>query len=137
MQTIAKLKNKSTVWSAQLRPRVLDVVSYSGSNYQNTSGLNATPTDTNHWFALPTTVKIINVLKLANQVAGSDPDFYIDLSADGMPVFPVSLKAYIKIDNASPFTEVSPVAYDPATKILHGMNDPAALPDMQIRILAM
>jgi hypothetical protein len=43
MQTSIKVKNKSTVWSIGLRVRVLDVVSYNGSYFSNTSGKNSEP----------------------------------------------------------------------------------------------
>lgn len=137
MQPIAKLKNKSTSWSAQLRPRVMDVVLFNGSYYQNTSGMNASPTDTNHWFPLPTTLTLVDIFKSATDVEGEDPDFTIDLSSDGMPDFPVSMKVYVKIDNSSPFAEVSPVIYDQDAKVLHSMNNPADFPEMMIRIKAM
>ena len=45
-------KNKNTVWTTALKPKVLDVVSNGGITYINISGINGDIADTNHW--LPT-----------------------------------------------------------------------------------
>jgi len=50
MQLTAKIQNKSVNWSTNLRPKVMDVVTYLGSTYQNTTGKNSEPSIGNDWF---------------------------------------------------------------------------------------
>jgi len=44
MKVTSKLKNNSSPWSINLRPKVNDVVSIGGNYFQNTSGKNSDPT---------------------------------------------------------------------------------------------
>jgi hypothetical protein len=43
MKITTKIKNDSTVWFSDLRPRVGDVVSHQGNYFQNTTGINKVP----------------------------------------------------------------------------------------------
>lgn len=136
MQLTAKLKNKSTSWSALLKARVLDVVTNAGTYYQNVSGINGNLTDTTHWFPIFSTPAIATEYdRLATDITGTDPDFVINLSSSGMPAFPASIRVYVDLNNTNDYQPLEPVNYVPGTGILHGMNDPAAYPNQRIRIM--
>jgi hypothetical protein len=138
MQLTAKLKNKSTAWSALLKVRVLDVVSNSGNYYQNVSGINGSITDASHWFPIfsPGGSTALQLNKTSTDITGEDPDFQISLSLDGVPAFPASMNVYISTTGLdADYAPVSPVNYNPVTKILHGMNDPLAFPDQKVKVV--
>lgn len=139
MQLTAKLKNKATVWSALLKVRVLDMVVSSGVYYQNISGINGTLTDPAHWYQWPTSgggSDPLEINKNAGSISGTDPDFQVDLSADGLPSFPASIRVYISLTGLdADYTTVDAPDYNPVTGILHGMNDPAAFPAQKIKIM--
>ncbi len=53
MQIQPRIKNKTTLWSALLKPRVGDVVKDGETYFSNISGINAVTSDNNHWFPAP------------------------------------------------------------------------------------
>lgn len=138
MQLTAKLKSKSTVWAASLKPRVLDVVLYSGAYYVNVTGINGAITDSTHWFPLGggSDVSALVIDKTAADITGSDPNFKIDLSADGMPDFPASLAVYVDLPGDGSWLPVED-NYNPVSKLLQGMADPAEYPDQLIKIVVL
>lgn len=140
MQLSAKLKNKSTAWSALLKVRVLDVVLNSGNYYQNVSGINGALTDTSHWFLIYSPgvsgSVAITVNKTASDIIGSDPDYQLDLSAAGLPNFPASVSVYVDLTGSGDFEPVDGVNYSPVTGILHAMNSPTDFAAQIIKIIA-
>lgn len=139
MQLTAKVKNKSTVWSLLLKPRALDTVSYLGDYYINISGINSVPTVTGNWFKL--TNNAISprdpINKVADDITGTDPNYVINLSADGMPDFPILVSVYVDIDGSGDFEPLPPNNYNPITKILSGMSSPVDFPDQVVKILVL
>jgi hypothetical protein len=141
MQLTAKIKNKSTAHSLLLKPRVGDVVLSAGVYYQNTSGVNSAVSDTNNWIKIFDTngggaVPLV-VDKTSADVTGTSPNFVIDLSADGLPAFPASIKVYIDLNNDGNYLPADPVNYNPITKALASMNSPVDFPDQKIKIITL
>lgn len=139
MQPIAKLKSKSIPFSLLLKPRVGTIVNAGGNYYYNSYGKNGPITDANLWFKLFGADVIKPPLeKTAADIIGTDPDFKIDLSTDGLPDFPASLKVYIDVigDEETPdYQAIDPVIYNASTKILSGMNSPEDFPNQKIKII--
>lgn len=52
MKKQVKLINSNKVWSANRRYKVNDVVSFSGVDYQNTTGANSIPSDLTDWILI-------------------------------------------------------------------------------------
>lgn len=74
--------------------------------------------------------------RTAGAIAGSDPNFYIDLSAAGLPAFPASLSVYVSNTGfSSDYVPISPVNYNPITGILSGMNSPVDFPDQVVMVV--
>ncbi len=139
MQLTAKLKNKATPWTALLKVRALDMVVNAGVYYQNISGINGSLTDPTHWYPWPQSdgSSTVRLNKNASNIAGTDPDFHIDLSSDGLPAFPGVVSVYVSLTGLS--TDYKPAAanYDPVGLLLHGMSDPAAFPAQLVKIVVM
>jgi hypothetical protein len=137
MQATARIINRNVTWSVLLKPRVGTTVAKDGSIYQNISGINAEVSDTANWYPLFIKVaEVVEVNKTSADILGSDPDFYLDLSAAGVPDFPLSMMAWVKVDDEedTKYQPVAPLVYSPETKLLGGMNDPDAFPDQSIKI---
>lgn len=141
MQTITKLKNKSLPHSLLLKPRVGTVVNVGGIYYYNTAGKNGPITDANLWFKIFSESSGgggVTLDKTAADVTGTDPDFKIDLSADGLPEFPVSFTVYVDVvgdvDNPN-YILLDPASYNPTTKILAGLSSPDDFPNQKIKII--
>lgn len=136
MQLNPKIKNKSLIWSLNLKVRVGTVVNAGGNYYYNTSGINSVVTDASNWFLIFSKSTVPTELnKVAGNISGSDPNFVIDLSADGMPTFPYVLKVYVDIDGDDNYLPIEPVIYNPVTKLLGGLSSPDDFPDQKIKIL--
>lgn len=137
MQISAKLKSKSTVWNAVLRPRVLDTVFYNSSYYANISGNNAIPTNTTHWMKIYSgSEEPITINKVAGNIGGSDPVFTLDLSGDGLPAYPKSMIMYVNLNGDDvTWRGPEPFQFNPTTKIMSGLNNPVDYPDQKIKIL--
>lgn len=139
MQLTAKLKNKSTTWSALLRPRVGDVVIDTfGDYYENSSGKNAILTDTNTWLKLTNFASPVPdpIDKDAGDITGSDPVFSIDLSGEGLPEFPASISVYVDLPGDGSWSPGPvPRQYNPVSGIMTGFDNPTDYPDQKIKII--
>lgn len=135
MQLSPKLKNKSVPHSMALKPRVGNVVSNNGSYYQNTSGINSELSNINNWFCIFKAVVPLEINKLATDVEGVNPDFYIDISSLDIPEFPSFVSVYLDINGDAEYKLISPINYNPVTKRLHGLSSPADFPNQKIKIL--
>lgn len=122
-----------------LKVRPLDMVQYLGVYYQNISGINGALTDPNHWYPWPQSdgANTMRLTKSAGNVSGTDPDFHIDLSADGLPSFPGVVSVYVSLTGSPSDYKPVPASYDPVAFVLHGMSDPAAYPSQAIKIVVM
>lgn len=137
MQVAVKLRNKNTVWSSLLKPRVGDTVTSGSASYANVSGYNGPISDTTVWIPISSSggSSATEIDKTAVDITGSDPFFSIDLSADVVSAFPSSFSVYKDPAGDDNWASVSPVDYDPVNKILRGMDNPADFPDEKIKIL--
>jgi hypothetical protein len=137
MQIAPRVKNKNTIWSATLKPRVTDTVISGGLYYVNIAGYNSDLTDTNAWLPAGSTGQssALEINKTSADITGSDPFFSIDLSAEAIAAFPSGLAVYKDVNGDDNWINVSPVDYDPVGKILRGMDNPADFPDEKIKIL--
>ncbi len=137
MQLSPKIKNNSLIWSPLLKVRVGTVVNAGGNYYFNTSGKNSAITDENNWFQIFSVAGStpMPLDKTAADVEGDDPDFYLDLSTDGLPAFPLVLKLYIDIAGDDNFILLEPTVYNPVTKILSGLSSPIDFPNQKLKIL--
>jgi len=135
MQPTTRIRNKSTTWSALLRPRVGDVVVDSGVYYANMTGYNSDLSDTIVWLPFNSGggASVEPIEKTAADIEGTDPGFYIDLTSEGVPDYPASVTAYVKY-GTDPYQMLSPLQYYPETKRLYGFSDPAGFPDQNIKI---
>lgn len=136
MISTSTIKNKATAWSALLKPRILDTVIAGGETYVNISGINSVVSDTTNWYKITNNNYVPLIIdKVAGNVSGSDPNFYIDLTTSGLPAYPASIKVYISLTGLdADFTLSEPVNYNPVTKILYGMNDPIAYASQKVKI---
>lgn len=135
----AKLRNNSTPWSANLRPRVSDVVSNGGVYYANVAGYNGTITDTAIWFPIGAQTPGSSVPEfdyVAGDITGTDPFWALNLSADGLPAFPTIFAVYQDLPGTGAWLPISPVQYDPVAQVLSGMSSPTDFPSQKIKIFA-
>ena len=58
MKITTKIKNNSTTWNANLRPRVGDVVDLQGNFFQNVSGINSDPNLGVDWLFTGSTITL-------------------------------------------------------------------------------
>lgn len=136
MQIAVKLRNKNTIWSDLLKPRVGDTVISGGVFYANVSGYNSSISDVQVWIPIGNQgSSSTEIDKTAADITGSEPFFSIDLSADVVFTFPSSFSVYKDPAGDDSWVSVSPIDYDPVNKILRGMDNPADFPDEKIKIL--
>jgi len=136
MQLTAKLRNKSTQWTDKLKPRVGTVVLNNGSYYFNITGVNSPVSDTANWFKIQSGISYVEVNKTAANITGTDPNFSISLLSDGLPSYPAAFAVYVDINNTGNYELLSPVIYNPVTKVLSGLSSPNDFPDQKIKIVA-
>lgn len=138
MQLTSKLKNKSTVWAASLRPRVGDVISSGGVYYCNITGYNGAVSNTLIWFPIGATSggTELPITKTSTDITGADPFFSLNLSATSIPALPANMLVYVDLNGDGNPQILAPLQYNAGTKILNGMSDPAGFPSQIIKIFA-
>lgn len=135
MQPAVRIRNKSTPWNPKLRPRVGDTVISGGIYYSNICGYNGSVADITIWLAFGNSgSSAVEINKTASDITGTEPFYQISLSDDPVPSFPGSFSIYIDLLNDGGWKMLSPVDYDPAAKLLSGMNSPTDFPDQKIKI---
>lgn len=134
----AKLKNQAATWSLSKKYRVNDVA-FDGINYfTNISGANSVLSNTANWFRITNNAfSPAEVDKTAGNISASGTDYVINLSADGLPALPVLFVVYIDLNGDGHPLPLSPVNYNPVTKILGGMNSPSDFPSQLIKIFVL
>jgi hypothetical protein len=130
----AKLKNKAAPWSLLLKPRVTDVVQSGVDYYINTTGINSALTDTTNWFKISNNSNALALTKTVTDIAASGSDYQIDLSGDGLPDLPASIRGYVDLAGTNAFIPLNTDNYNPTTKILSGLNSPTDYPAQIIKL---
>lgn len=138
MMLTAKIKNQAVTWSLLKRFRINDSV-FDGINYYtNISGMNSVLTNAANWFKL--TNNALNpgeIDKASTDIHAAGTDFVIDLSASIIPALPLLMAVYVDIAGDGHPLPLTPVNYNPVTKILGGMNSPTDFPSQIIKIFVL